>query len=204
MQRELTEKEAENWLEKEGFEVIPRAIAKVKEELKKIKIPFPWAMKVSSKKIVHKAKIGGVLLNIVSLEEAQESFEKLSSLEGFQEVMIQPMFEGEELIIGIKKTPEFGQVIMFGKGGSNVEKEKDVSFRILPINKKEASELIKDTKVYKTIIEKKLNQKKINESLIKMSNLAKKYPNLIELDINPLIVNKEQSNVIDARIIFEE
>ena len=93
---------------------------------------------------------------------------------------------------------------MFGKGGSNVEKEKDVSFRILPINKKEASELIKDTKVYKTIIEKKLNQKKINESLIKMSNLAKKYPNLIELDINPLIVNKEQSNVIDARIIFEE
>lgn len=204
MQRELTEKEAELFLEKEGFRVIERTIAKNKEELKKIKIDFPWAMKVSSKKISHKAKIGGVNLNITSLEAAEKCFEKLSSLEDFQEVMIQSMFKGDEFIIGIKKTPEFGQVIMFGKGGSDVEKEKDVGFRVLPLNKKESIELIKETKVFKIIEEKKLNLNLITEFILKMSSLAKKYPNLIELDINPLMINKDQSKIIDARIIFED
>jgi hypothetical protein len=204
MQKELTEKEAEDFLEKEKFEVIERATVKTKEELKNLNIDFPWAMKISSKKIVHKAKLGGVILNINNLEEAKKAFEKLSEIEAFSEVIVQKMFQGEELILGVKKTPEFGQVIMFGKGGGKVEEEKDITFRVLPITKKEAGELIKDVKFYKTVEQKKLKKELIIKNLIKLSNLAKKYSNLLEIDINPFMINQKESRVIDARIIFEE
>jgi hypothetical protein len=202
--RTFTEKEAEEFLENEKFDVSPRALAKNKNELKKIKLKFPWAMKVCSNKIVHKAKVGGIFLNIKNLEEANTAFDKISKIPNFEEVLIQEMVEGEELIIGVKKTPEFNQVIMLGKGGSNVEEEKDVSFRVLPINQNDAKELIQDVKFYKIIKEKNINQKLIIQTLIKISDLIKKYPKIIELDLNPLKVTSEKLVIVDARIIFDD
>lgn len=201
---ELTEKEAEDFLEKEKFEIIPRAIIKTKEEILKVKIKFPWAMKISSKKIVHKAKIGGIALNIINKEDALAAFEKLSKIEGFEAIIIQEMMQGEEFILGVKQTPEFGHVIMFGKGGSKVEEEKDVSFRVFPLTKKDGREMIQEIKFYKTIEQKNINKKKIIENLLKISDLIKKYPKITELDINPLIATSENAKVIDARIIIED
>jgi hypothetical protein len=114
------------------------------------------------------------------------------------------MKPGRYLIIVIKKTPEFGQVIMFGKGGGKVEEEKDIAFRVLPITKKEAESLIKDIKFYDTLKKDNINLKLILENILRISELTKKYPNIIELDINPLIVSSEELNVIDARIILED
>ncbi len=206
MQKTLTEKEAENFLEKEGFKVIKRASIKSSEEVKTAAktIKFPWAMKLSSTKIAHKAKVGGVILDINNSMSAQEAFDKLSKIEGFEEAIVQEMFSGEEAIIGIKKTPEFGHIILFGHGGINVEKEKDVSFRVLPTTKKELKEMIKETKFYKILEEKDVTLEEIEKNIDKIQSLVKKHPNIIELDINPLTISKNKAKVIDARIVLEE
>ncbi len=206
MQKAFTEKEAEEFLEKQGFNLVKRATIKKIEQIASVekKIAYPWVMKVNSSKIAHKAKLGGVILNITSQIKAQEAFEKLEKIENFEEVMIQEQITGEEIIIGLKKTPEFSQVLMFGKGGSRVEEEKDIVFRILPLTNKELENMIKEINFYKILNEKQANIPAIKELLLKTSKLAKKYPGIIELDINPALVNSNEAKVVDARIIFEE
>jgi hypothetical protein len=200
----LTEKEAEDFLEKEGFSVIERAIAKNKEQLKIADktINLPWAMKVISNRIVHKKSAGGVLLNINSLAQAETALNKLANLEGFEGATIQPMFSGEELILGLKKTPEFGLTIMIGKGGSNVEKEKDVSFRVLPITLKDAKEMFSELKLYSSLKKSGADIIQIEKSILQLADLAKRFPKIEELDINPLTINKKEAKVVDARIVF--
>jgi len=197
----LTEKEAEDFLEEHGFEVTKRRLVNSKDELEKVKFSFPWVMKISSKHIVHKAKMGGTLLNIKTIEEAKIAFEKLSSIEKVEGIMIQPMHKGLELILGLKRTPEFNLVLMFGKGGSNVESDKDVVFRIPPLSRKEVENLIQDLKISKAI-EEKTDKNLVIKNLLKMSHLSQEHPEILELDINPLIVNKEKATVVDARIIM--
>jgi len=199
----FTEKEAENFLERENFKVIKREFAKDKKDILKIsrKIAFPWAMKISSKKVVHKKKIGGVILDIKNIEEADRSFEKLSKIENFEQVIIQPLIKGRELIVGLKKTPEFNLVIMLGAGGSNVEEKKDIVFRVCPIKGKDADDMIKELRSY-SLIETKVDSSLIRDTLLKISKLAEKYPDIQELDINPLMVDLKEAIVVDARIIF--
>jgi len=206
MQKILAEKEAEDFLEKQGFKVAKRASAESEEKLKSIseKIKFPWVMKASSKKLVHKAKLGGVIVNVKNIEEARTSFEKLAQIPSFEEAIVQEMIEGEEVIIGLKKTSEFGIVIMFGKGGTNVEHEKDVSFRIIPASKQELKKMISETKVANLIREKNIKSDLLEKTIFKTKELAKKYPNIIEFDINPLFLNNKSAVVADARIVFEE
>lgn len=206
MQKILAEKEAEEFLEKRGFHVIERLYAKNLDEIVGIskRLNFPWAMKASSKSLVHKAKLGGVILNIKNQMEAQEAFDKLKILEGFEEALIQPMVHGEELIIGLKKTIEFGLVLMIGKGGSKVEEEKDVSFRVLPTTNKDMNEMLAEIKYFKALKEKKVNILAIKEVLKKTAELVKENPDITEMDINPLIVNSIEAIVIDARIVQQK
>lgn len=202
--KNVTEKEAEDFLEKNGLSVVSRVLVNNLEDLKKAetKINFPWVMKISSKHIAHKSKIGGTILGINHIEEAIKAFHKLAQLENFEGILIQPMILGEELIIGIKKTPEFSHVLMFGKGGSNVEQEKDVSFRVVPINERDAKQMIGEIKVYK-IIKSNINEQLIIRDLMKISKLIQENPKITELDINPLIVNKKEAIIVDARLQFE-
>lgn len=191
----LTEKKAGEFLEKNKFEILPRIFITKKRQLKKIK--FPCAIKVFGKKIIHKKKIKGVYLNVKNLEKAQEVFEKLKQIKGAKGVIAQEMQKGKELFFGIKHTTDFEHAIVFGKGGSNLEKEKDIEFRIYPITEIQALNQIKSTK-----IGKKLTQKEIEisiEYLMKLNELIKKYPKIIELDINPLM----QGKIIDSRIVFK-
>jgi len=203
--KQLTEKEAENFLEKEGFALVLRRSASRKEQLESIskKLSFPWVMKASSPKIVHKGKLGGIILNIKSLFEAEEAFDKLAKIDNFEEVIVQETLSGEEAIIGIKKTPEFGQVLMFGKGGVHVEQEKDVSFRVLPVSAAEIKLMIKETRFYKTLEEKNVNLELLKDVLFKISKLAKKHSDISELDINPLFVNSDNAKIADARIVLD-
>ena len=200
----MIEKEAENFLEKEGFNVVKRKTVKNKEDLKRASsfVGFPIAMKISSKKIVHKARVKGVIVNIHGLKAAEKAFSRLKKIKDFEEVLIQKMIMGQFLIIGLKKTPEFGLAIMVGAGGGNVERMRDISFRICPINEKDAEEMIKEIRFYKRLKEKHVNLKMIKKNLLKISNLAKKYPSIDELDINPLIVNEKEAVIVDARIVM--
>lgn len=198
-----SEKEAEDFLEKNGFDVIKRAYASDEQELKKVlgQIDFPIVMKVCGKKIVHKNVLGGIILNIESEKDAFDAFGKLKKISEFEGATIQSQIDGKEVLIGVKNTPDFGHAVGFGAGGVNTEKLKDVSFRIFPFDKTEAKKMILSTN-----ISKKLNRKEresIMEALFKINSLIKKYPKISELDINPLMVKKNKTIVVDARIVFE-
>jgi hypothetical protein len=193
----FSEKEAENFLEKQGFNVVDRVIIKRKDGLKKVKLDFPWVMKISSKHVLHKAKIGGTILGIKNLEQAEKAFDKLKKLKGAKgNVLIQEQKQGQEIILGLEKTDEFGLVIMVGTGGSNVEEIKDVSFRVTPITSKDAEDMLNEIKLNVQ------NKKYVIDNLIKLSNVAEKHSEIKELDINPLIVNKKEAIVVDARAVF--
>lgn len=199
--KQFTEKEAEDFLEKNKFPVVQREFIKNKKDLKKIKIPFPWVMKVSSTKIMHKAKIGGVKTNLNSLEQAEKHFETISKIEDFEEAIIQKQIRGKEIILGIKATPEFGHVIMFGKGGTNVEKEKDVSFRIIPIKEEEIISMIKDTKFSRELSKQEIESSV--DAIKKLQEIIKKNTHIVELDINPLMINDRKYMVADARYVMK-
>lgn len=196
------ENKAEDFLEKNDFNVIKRSFVKNKEELSSLnsKIKFPWVMKVISKKAIHKKKSGGVVLNINSIKKAEKAFDKLKKIKEFQGVLVQKQISGGELILGLKKTPEFDSVIMLGKGGTEVEKTKQVTFRVVPIQKKDAKQMMKELN-YKEI--KKFRKKRqIIKNLLRLSKIAEQHK-IKELDINPLVINKKQAVVADARIVFE-
>ena len=103
----FTEKEAEDFLENNEFKVAKRELLTKKEDIEEAvkKIKFPWVMKISSKHIIHKAKIGGTILNINTLNKAKESWDNLKEINHFEGILIQEMILGKEIILGLKKRP---------------------------------------------------------------------------------------------------
>ena len=178
----FAEKEAEGFLKKKGFDIVDTIFVKSEKQLDKLK--FPVVMKVSSKKIVHKTKVNGIRLGIKNLKSAKKAFKELMKIKNAEGVLIQKQIKGKEFLLGLKKTPEFGYVIAFGKGGSKVEKEKKVEFRVC--NVKGVEELIKDKSI-----------RLVLDKLCKLTNSG-----ISELDINPLIIEKGKALIVDSQIVF--
>jgi len=197
----LTEKEAEKFLEKEKFSVIERFFVKSKSQLENKKFSSPFVAKASGKKIIHKKQLGGVILDISSTKKAEHAYDKLKKIAGTEEVLFQKQLKGKEFLLGIKKTPEFGHSIIFGVGGSEVEQKKDFSFRICPIELSDANKMVEETMIGKNASENKKDI--IKKEIIKLCKLTKKFPKIKELDINPLMIEKNTGYVVDARIVFE-
>lgn len=204
----LVEKEAEDFLEKEGFKVAERKATKTEKEMLKAakKIGFPLALKVYSKKIIHKSDVGGVKTDIRNEEEAKVAYKEIMSIKDSEGCLVQKFIPGDWFLVGIKKDPTFNHVLVFGTGGIYTEIVKDISLRICPVSLKEIRNMMKETKAYK-ILEgirgKKLNVKAVEEVLKKTSDLTKKHPNIKELDINPLVVNEKEAVAVDVRIILD-
>jgi len=192
------ERKAGDFLRKNGFHILDRIFVRREKDLERAfsKIGFPAVMKISGKKIVHKKKIGGVILGIKNYGDGLLAFKKLKKIKGFEEAIIQPVVMGDEFILGIKKAPEFGHIILFGNGGSNVEKNKDVSFRVYPLAKKDAKEMIEETKISKKI--SRSEKKFLVKSILKLNSLIKRHSSIKELDINPMKGNF----VVDSRAVF--
>ena len=207
----LPEHESKEFLEKHGIKTARCILAKSKEEAVKAakQIGFPVVMKVVSQKIVHKSDVGGVLLDIRSEEEVREAFRRLMEIPDVEveAINVQPMLEkGIEAIIGIIEDKQFGKAIMFGLGGVFVEVYGDVSFRILPITRRDAEEMIKEIKGYR-ILEGYRGLKgdvdALVELLLKVSEIAEK-ENIKEMDLNPVFVYEKGYAVADARIWKEK
>lgn len=179
------------------------------------KISFPWAMKVMSEQVVHKTDVGGVELNINSVAEAEAAWERVSKsicakspgakIDGF---IIQPMIKGTELIIGMKRDPNFGPVIMFGLGGIFVEVLKDVSMRLAPVEMSEAVQMISEIKS-SPILKGARGQKAVDinalaKILVALSRIALKEKSVLEIDLNPVIVNESGINIVDTRVIVKK
>jgi len=200
----LAEIEAENLLEKEGFPVARKAIIANKLQLlTAIKtFGFPSVMKISSSIATHKASIGGVkvLYSQEDIEKSWDAFEQ-SARKVNGKIILQQFHSGKELLVGLKKDPVFGSVLLVGIGGSYTEIIKDINFKILDrkTSADELMDLIKGLKNFKMIENCNLNS--IVHVLLRTVHLAEKFPNIKELDINPLIVNGKEAFVVDARIL---
>ncbi len=197
----LAEREAEDFLKKEGFNIIDTIFVNKKNQLQSAvnKTGFPLVMKVSGKKILHKNRIGGVKVGITDLRQAIETFGHFMGMKDAEGVLLQRKIHGTEYLLGIKSTKEFGHIIAFGIGGVNVEKMKRVAFRVCPINKEDVADMLKELKISL----KKDASNAIEKNLLELCNFAEKYSNLKELDINPLIVEKGMASIVDARMVFD-
>jgi len=194
----FAEKEAEDFLRKENFDVVDSVFIRKKSEIKNVIKQFPVVMKVSGKKILHKNRLGGVKTGIQNHEQALKMFDSLMKLKNSEGVIIQNQIQGEEFLLGIKQTPEFGHVIAFGIGGIEVEKMKKVNFRLCPMEKSEMENMIKEIKDIKNE-----NLEIVKENIARLCSLSEKYPNISELDINPLKLSNGKAVVVDARIVFD-
>jgi acyl-CoA synthetase (NDP forming) len=212
----LPEAEALAVLKAYGFPLLQHALAKSEDEAAEWfqKIGGPVAMKIASPDVVHKLDVGGVLLNISTPEEARAGYNKITN--GVKQklpsarlfgVEIQAMAaKGVEVILGISKDPAFGHIIMFGLGGTYVEVLKDVSFRLVPIRELGAHNMIKSIRAAKVFDsfrgQPPADTEAIAECLERLSQLIVDFPEITELDINPLIVHAEGkgARVADVRI----
>ncbi|MDD3725760.1 MAG: acetate--CoA ligase [Candidatus Ratteibacteria bacterium] len=199
-----------------GIKVVESFIAKNISECKNYfkKVRGPVVMKLVSPDILHKTEAGGVKVGIDSIKAAETAFKEIieaarrykkdAVIEGVQ---IQPLIAGgTEVIVGVNKDPQFGHLLMFGLGGIYVEILKDVSFRVIPITDVDAEEMIGEIKTvrmlkgFRNIPERDINA--VKDVLLRVSQLCVDFPEIEEMDINPLMVLEKGKGAIAVDVRF--
>jgi acetate---CoA ligase (ADP-forming) subunit beta len=214
----LTEIEAKQVVREAGIIVTETRLAVSQKEAAAIskEIGYPVVLKIASADITHKSDAGGVKTGLKDAKEVKKAYEdimisvaKKADKARIQGVTVQPMARpGVEVIIGMFKDPQFGPVIMFGLGGIFVEVLKDVSFRLIPIEKRDAAEMIEEIKG-KALLNGYRGQEPVNKEalidvLLKISAIVEKTPEIKELDLNPVFAYRDSAIAADARIVLEE
>ena len=215
----LTEDEAKRILKYYNFPVVKTAVANNTDEAVAFaqQMGFPVVLKILSPQIVHKSDAGGVILNVHSEAEVREAFETLiqrattynpsAQIIG---VTVQPMIQrkGYEIIIGGKTDPLFGPVILFGMGGVGVELFKDYSIGLPPLNTTLVRRMMEETKVYQLLKGYRnapaADIKRLEETMLLFSQLLIDFPQIKEIDINPLLINEKEACILDARIVVDK
>jgi acetyltransferase len=213
----LTEIEAKNVFEAYEIPVVKTVVATTAAECAKAaeEIGFPVAIKILSHDITHKSDVGGIALNVRSAPEASTQFTKIvqrvkaaapkATIIG---VAVEAMSRGGyEVIIGAKKDNTFGPALMFGMGGTGVELYKDVAVDFPPLNQALARSMIQSTKVSQLLSGYRGNppvdMNALEQALVKFSYLLVDFPEILELDANPVQVRPDGLSTLDARIVIE-
>ena len=173
-------------------------------------IGYPVVMKIVSPEIIHKSDVGGVKLNLEDEKAAQKAFAELQQLgqkKGFQGVMVYPMLkQGLEVILGIKRDAQFGPVILFGLGGIYSEIFHDVALRVAPVTEEIAQEMIASTNAAALLSGCRGCAAKdvsaLAAAIAKFSQLPFLYPDIQEMDLNPVFVYEDGVTVADVRVIL--
>lgn len=191
-------------LDAAGIPRVQEIVESSKEKLLKAmeSLDFPVVMKVVGP--LHKSDAQGVILNIANTEEVSETFDQLMKIDEATAVMVQPQLTGLELFVGVMKEPGFNHTILCGLGGIFVEMLNDVSARLSPISKSEAENMIRSLRGYK-LIQGTRGKKGVNEAIFveiiqRLSALVEAAPEIIEMDINPLLGTQQAITAVDARI----
>ena len=213
----LTEIEAKELLKQAGINVVETKLASSEDDAVALsrEFGFPVVLKIASPDVVHKTDAGGVKLNLKTSNQVAKAYEDImkSIREKYpkakiQGVSVQKMAKpGVEVIIGMSKDAQFGPVIMFGLGGVWVEILKDVSFRIVPLERRDAREMIQEIKG-RPLLEGYRGQEPVDivnleELILKISSFIEQHPEIKELDLNPIFAYKDGAVAVDARIIIE-
>ena len=210
--RDLLLPEAFEVLRAYGIPVADYQVVSRKGALEKVmkKIGGPFAFKAISSDISHKSDKGGVILNVDHLKKAEEAYDRIGKLNGGGlSVLVQKMIlDGKEVILGAKRDPSFGPVVLFGLGGIYVEVLQESSLRLAPINRLEAEEMISELKasaILKGIRgERPLDIKALVKNLIRLSQLMIDFPEIEGIDINPVKVLEKGAVAVDARILLKD
>jgi acetyltransferase len=214
----LNESEAKTFLELYGIETTKPIIADNEDKAVKAaeKIGYPVVMKILSPQISHKSDVGGVVLDLRCADDVKHTFltmvkrakEKIPDAT-IQGVTIQKQVKnhGYELILGSKKDPVFGSVVLFGLGGIYTELFKDRAIGFPPLNQTLAQRIIEKTKAYELLKGFRnippVDMKKVEETMVKFSQMLIDHPEIKEVDINPLIPQGNKLIAVDARIILD-
>lgn len=179
-------------------------------------IGYPVVLKICSPRIVHKSDIGGVIIGIHTPKEVKEAYRNIIKNMSVNApeakilgILVQEEVpKGFEVIVGAVRDPQFGPVVMFGLGGVFVEVLKDVSFRLAPLTKNEAFNMIKETKGFKILEglrgEKPADLNALTSVITKVGEIITDLPEVMEIDINPLIVFDKGLVAVDARIVIND
>lgn len=210
----LSEIKAKKILEAYGFTVPTGNLVQSSQDAVEYakRIGFPVAMKICSRDIVHKSEIGGVKLNVNNSQQVQDNYDLMmlrihqqlpeAHLEGiYLEKMIDP---GVEVILGMTRDAQFGPMLMFGLGGIFVEVMKDVTFHLAPVTHSEAIQMLQATKSY-SLLESKNSSLDIDiiaTALERISQLTSDYPQITEMEINPLIISQDITGPVVADAVI--
>jgi acetyl coenzyme A synthetase (ADP forming)-like protein len=210
--------EARAVLEAYGIPVPPSQLAQTPDEAVQIarEIGYPVVMKIASPDILHKTDIGGVRLDLRNEQDVRDAFDLLiyRTMRYMAEAeiwgcLVQKMVTGgREVILGMNRDPQFGPLIMFGLGGIYVEVLRDVTFRLAPVSPEDAQEMIHEIRGYPLLRgvrgQQSADIEGIIDVLLRVSQLVTDFPEVVELDINPLMVRDEGQGVIgiDMRLVL--
>jgi acyl-CoA synthetase (NDP forming) len=214
----LTEFESKRVLKQVGISVVETRLAKTQKEAVSLsrKMGFPVALKIASPDVIHKSDSGGVKLSLNNAAEVKKAYDEIlkkmrkqypeAAVHG---VSVQKMLRpGTEVIVGTSKDPQFGPVIMFGLGGIFVELLKDVSFRVIPVNRKDAQEMIEEIKGYPLLQgyrgKEPASLSALVDIILKISKWIEGSPWIKELELNPIFAYRDKAVAVDARIVLEK
>lgn len=167
---------------------------------------YPIVMKVVGP--IHKSDVGGVVLNVKDDETVKREFDRMIAIKDTTAILLQPMLSGTQIFAGAKAEPKFGHMILCGLGGIFIEVFKDVMSSLTPVAYEEAKTMISGLKSYK-IIQGTRGQEGVNEdefakAIVRLSALCEATPEIMEMDINPLLGNRKGVVAVDARIRIEK
>ncbi len=207
----LSEYESRLVIESAGVFVAAAALTQTKNEAIKEagKMGYPVVMKGCSAELSHKTEAGMVALNITDAEQVAKIFDELTNkakkLDG---ILVEKMLRGSrELVIGLSRDSSFGPCVMFGLGGIFTEVLKDVTFRVAPLTKEDALEMIDEIKTKKLLDEFRgspaIDRDALAKALVGIGDLGVKYDAIAEIDINPLIICGDKPVAADALVILK-
>jgi len=204
----LAENEVKDFLKSYKINTTKFKVVNQEGDLDNLGLCFPVALKVCSSKILHKTDVGGVKLGIKDMSELKKTFKAFKEKFPNENLLVDQMEDkGVEIIVGLVQDPTFGLTIMCGVGGIYTELYQDVSFRVVPIEKYDAEQMIEEIKG-KKLLEGFRNipadKKLVVDLLLKVSKLAEKLEDRIdEMDLNPVFVYKNSYCVVDAKLILK-
>ena len=212
----IVESDARELLLPLKFPLNKMKLAKNEKELVKFakEIGYPVALKIVSAQVIHKSDVGGVKVNLQNEKELVSAFKEMQAkiknkfsrakIDGY---LVGEMVKGLEIIMGLKRDPQFGSIIMVGAGGIYTEVFKDVAFRLAPLTRYDAQEMIKELKIYKLFEgargKKPLDINSVIDLLVKLGDFSCQFPEIKEIDLNPVMVKEKGKgcSIVDVRFL---
>ncbi|MFC2162356.1 bifunctional acetate--CoA ligase family protein/GNAT family N-acetyltransferase [Candidatus Altiarchaeota archaeon] len=216
----LSERESKEFLKQYGITTNHAILAKDKAAAVAAakELGYPVVMKIESPQITHKTDAGGVILDIYSDPEVEKAFDRITeNAEKYDPkaditgIVVMPMItdRGFELLLGSKRDEVFGQVIVFGAGGTLVEVLRDKGIGIPPLNQTTARRMMEETRSYPLLKEGSRDRPpaeltELEKTILRFSQLIIDHPDIIEIDLNPLLACTDKAIALDARIVLDK